>query len=192
MKRFFDITLALVALFILAFPMFIIAVAIKIFSPGSIFYYSDRIGQNNIIFSMPKFRSMRIDTPQLPTHLFAESQNWITPIGKFLRKTSLDELPQLWSILTGRMSFVGPRPALFNQEDLIAARTEKSIHKLVPGLTGWAQVNGRDEISIKEKVAFDKYYLDHCSLLLDIKIILLTFIKVVRSDGIKQADQRRN
>lgn len=191
MKRLFDISLSAILLITFAVPMLCIMAAIKLFSPGPFFHWSDRVGKLNAIFSMPKFRTMRVDAPQLPTHLLSDSQNWITPIGKILRKTSLDELPQLWSILKGEMSFVGPRPALFNQDDLVQLRTECNVHELVPGLTGWAQVNGRDEISIPQKVKFDKYYLDHKSIRFDMKIIMLTFLKVVRRDGVAQAGEER-
>ena len=153
-------------------------------SPGPIFYWSNRIGIDNCIFSMPKFRSMRIDTPTIATHLLYNPGRWITPIGFFLRKSSLDELPQLWSILVGRMSFVGPRPALFNQYDLIALRTERGIHALRPGLTGWAQVKGRDELCIPEKVQLDLEYLQRQSFLFDLKIIWITILKVLTKDGI--------
>ncbi len=160
---------------------------IKLTSKGPALYWSQRVGQNNDLFTMPKFRSMHVGTPQIATHLMNQQQNpnaYLTPIGSFIRKTSLDELPQLWSVLRGDMSVVGPRPALFNQDDLIALRTEKGVHVLKPGITGWAQINGRDELPIPEKVALDSYYLNHQSILLDIKIILLTAIKVLRRDNI--------
>ena len=189
MKRTFDIILAAVLLILFAFPMLCIMVMIKLFSQGPFFHWSNRVGKQNVIFSMPKFRTMRVDTPQLPTHLLADSQNWITPIGNFLRKTSLDELPQLWSILKGDMSFVGPRPALFNQDDLVQMRTESKVHELVPGLTGWAQVNGRDELSIPQKVEFDLYYLNNQGMWLDLKIMMLTLLKVVRRDDVAQAGE---
>ena len=166
--------------------MAVIALAVKLTSRGPVLYWSDRVGRGNRIFRMPKFRSMRIEAPVLPTHLLADSGRWITPLGRFLRKTSLDELPQLWSILRGDMSFVGPRPALFNQHDLISLRTEKGIHELTPGLTGWAQINGRDELPIPEKVALDEAYLRRQSLGWDIKILFLTAFKVLKSEGVAQ------
>jgi len=153
-------------------------------SPGPALYWSDRVGRNNQIFKMPKFRSMRIDTPAVATHLLDNPSQWLSPIGSFLRKSSLDELPQLWSILKGDMSFVGPRPALFNQHDLIALRTEKGIHELVPGLTGWAQVNGRDEIPIPQKVELDAQYLKRKSFLFDLKILWMTVLKVTAGKGV--------
>ena len=184
MKRFFDLLLALVACIILFIPFIITALAVKLTSKGPAFYWSDRVGKNNHIFKMPKFRSMKVGTPAVATHLLAEPKSHLTPIGSFLRKSSLDELPQLWSILVGDMSFVGPRPALFNQQDLIEQRTKVGVHLLKPGLTGWAQINGRDEIPIPEKVKFDEEYLNCHSIFIDIKIIWLTFIKVLRRDGI--------
>jgi O-antigen biosynthesis protein WbqP len=153
-------------------------------SPGPALYWSDRVGRHNRIFKMPKFRSMRIDTPAVATHLLDNPTQWLTPIGSFLRKSSLDELPQLWSILKGDMSFVGPRPALFNQNDLILLRTEKGVDQLLPGLTGWAQVNGRDEIPIPQKVEFDAQYLARKSFLLDLKILWMTVLKVMASKGV--------
>ena len=164
--------------------MLVVALAVKLTSPGSILYWSDRVGKNNSIFKMPKFRTMRTDTPAVATHLLGDPDRWLSPIGKFLRKTSLDELPQLFSILTGDMSIVGPRPALFNQDDLVALRTEKGVHKLTPGLTGWAQINGRDELPIPVKVDFDVWYLEHRSFWLDLKIIVMTFVKVLRKEGV--------
>jgi len=184
MKRLFDLTLALIASCILFLPIIITAILIKLTSKGPALYWSDRVGRNNHIFKMPKFRSMKIDTPAVATHLLKDPKSVLTPIGDFLRKSSLDELPQLWSILKGDMSFVGPRPALFNQDDLIALRTEKGVHHLVPGLTGWAQINGRDELPIPQKVELDVEYLQRQSLWFDIKIIWLTFLKVVKKDGI--------
>lgn len=169
---------------ILVLPITLVAIAVRLTSQGPALYWSDRVGRNNRIFRMPKFRSMRVGTPAVATHLLSDPKTYLTPIGSFLRKSSLDELPQLWSILTGDMSFVGPRPALFNQNDLIVLRTECGVHQLVPGLTGWAQVNGRDELPIPQKVALDAEYLKKRSLWLDIKIIWLTFIKVLRSDGV--------
>jgi len=170
---------------ILFIPMLVIALLVSFTSPGPILYWSDRVGRNNAIFRMPKFRTMRIDTPAVATHLLADPDSWLTPVGEFLRKSSLDELPQLFSIISADMSFVGPRPALFNQDDLISLRTERGVHKLVPGLTGWAQINGRDELPIPVKVEFDEYYLNNRSFLLDMKIIFTTFVKVVRSEGVK-------
>ncbi len=184
MKRLFDLVIAIIAIAFLAIPIIGIMLCIRMTSPGPIFYWSNRIGINNCIFSMPKFRSMRIDTPTIATHLLDNPGRWITPIGSFLRKSSLDELPQLWSILVGRMSFVGPRPALFNQYDLIALRTERGIHALRPGLTGWAQVKGRDELCIPEKVQLDLEYLQRQSFLFDLKIIWITILKVLTKDGI--------
>ncbi len=184
MKRIFDCTAVLAALFLFGFPMLLVALLVKLTSPGPVLYWSDRVGVGNGIFKMPKFRTMRIDTPAVATHLLKEPDAYLTPIGHFLRKSSLDELPQLWCVLKGDMSFVGPRPALFNQDDLIALRTEKGVHRLIPGITGWAQINGRDDIPIPKKVEYDAYYLLHRSFLLDIKIILLTVFKVVRREGV--------
>jgi O-antigen biosynthesis protein WbqP len=184
MKRLIDLILTLVATVLLLLPVLIVAVLIKLTSKGPILYWSDRVGKNNTIFKMPKFRSMKVDTPEVATHLLADPKSVLTPVGDFLRKSSLDELPQVWCIFKGDMSFVGPRPALFNQDDLITLRTEKGIHSLVPGLTGWAQINGRDELPIPQKVALDVEYLHHQSLWLDIKIIWLTFIKVIKKDGV--------
>lgn len=185
MKRLFDVILSLVILAVFFVPMLLVAFLVKLTSVGSILYWSDRVGRNNILFKMPKFRTMRTDTPAVATHLLNDPDRYLTPIGKFLRKSSLDELPQLYSILKGDMSFVGPRPALYNQDDLIALRTEKGVHILTPGLTGWAQVNGRDELPIPVKVEFDEYYLHHRSFLLDMKILMLTFFKVIKSDGVQ-------
>lgn len=184
MKRLFDLLVALVVAAFLALPILLVALAVKLTSPGSALYWSDRVGRHNRIFKMPKFRSMRIDTPAVATHLLHNPDQWLTPIGRFLRKSSLDELPQLWSIIKGDMSFVGPRPALFNQDDLIALRTEKGVHELVPGLTGWAQVNGRDELSIPQKVQLDAEYLQRRSLLFDLKILWMTVLKVFTSHGV--------
>jgi O-antigen biosynthesis protein WbqP len=184
MKRVFDILLGCLATLILFVPVLLVAVAVCVTSKGPALYWSDRLGRNNVIFKMPKFRSMRLGTPAVATHLLADARLHLTPIGSFLRKSSLDELPQLWSILAGDMSFVGPRPALFNQKDLIALRTEQGVHTLVPGLTGWAQVNGRDELSIPDKVKLDLAYLQHQSLWLDIRILWLTFAKVLKRDGV--------
>ena len=176
--------MALAAFAVLGLPMLVIAVAVRLDSPGPALYWSDRVGRGNRIFRMPKFRSMRIDTPAVATHLLDDPGRYITRVGRFLRRTSLDELPQLWSILKGDMSFVGPRPALFNQDDLVALRTRAGVHELVPGLTGWAQVNGRDELPIPEKVKLDEYYLHHRSLWMDLKIIFMTLFKVARTEGV--------
>jgi len=184
MKRLFDLTVSLVAAVFLALPIVLVALAVRLTSPGPALYWGDRVGQHNRIFKMPKFRSMRIDTPTMPTHLLKNPEQWLTPIGSFLRKFSLDELPQLWSILKGDMSFVGPRPALFSQNDLIALRTEKGVHKLVPGLTGWAQVNGRDKLSNPQKVQRDMEYLQGRSLFFDMKILWMTALKVLERDGV--------
>jgi O-antigen biosynthesis protein WbqP len=183
-KRLFDLFVAILALVLLALPLCIVAIAIKLSSRGPVLYWSDRVGKDNRIFKMPKFRSMRIDTPAVATHLLSEPDQYLIPIGSFLRKTSLDELPQLWSILVGDMSLVGPRPALFNQEDLITLRTERGVHALVPGLTGWAQINGRDELSIADKVDFDAAYLRSQSFVLDLTILWKTFMQVWKRDGI--------
>jgi O-antigen biosynthesis protein WbqP len=183
-KRLFDFSLALIALALLALPICLVALAIKLSSRGPVLYWSDRVDKNNRIFSMPKFRSMRIDTPAVATHLLTKPEQYLTPIGSFIRKTSLDEIPQLWSILVGHMSFVGPRPALFNQQDLIDLRTQHGVHTLVPGLTGWAQINGRDELSIADKVDLDVKYLHSKSFVLDIKILCRTFILVWKRNGI--------
>ena len=184
MKRLFDLAVALVAAVFLALPIVMTALAVRLTSPGPALYWSNRVGRHNRIFKMPKFRSMRIETPAVATHLLRNPEQWLTPIGSFLRKSSLDELPQLWSILKGDMSFVGPRPALFNQDDLIALRTEKGVHELVPGLTGWAQVNGRDELPIPQKVALDSEYLQRQSLWFDLKILWMTSLKVLARDGV--------
>lgn len=184
MKRLFDVCLAVIASVLLLLPIVIVAVSVRLTSRGPALYWSDRVGRNNQIFKMPKFRSMRVDTPAMATHLLADPKFYLTPIGSYLRKSSLDELPQLWSILVGDMSFVGPRPALFNQDDLIQLREADGVHVLLPGLTGWAQVNGRDELSVPEKVKWDAEYLQRQSLWFDIQIIWLTFVKVVRKDGI--------
>lgn len=184
MKRLFDLAVVFVAAAFLALPILIVAISVRLTSQGPALYWSDRVGRDNRIFKMPKFRSMRIDTPAVATHLLQNPDQWLTPIGSFLRKSSLDELPQLWSILKGDMSFVGPRPALFNQDDLIALRTEKGVHELLPGLTGWAQVNGRDELPIPQKVQLDVEYLQRRSFLFDLKIIWMTALKVVARDGV--------
>lgn len=184
MKRLFDLCLVFCAAVLLALPLLAVALAVRLTSPGPVLHWSDRIGHGNRAFRMPKFRSMRSDTPAVATHLLQDPDTWLTPIGSFLRKSSLDELPQLWSILKGDMSFVGPRPALFNQDDLVALRTAQGVHELVPGLTGWAQVNGRDELQIPEKVAYDVEYLRHRSLWFDLKILWLTLVKVLCRDGV--------
>jgi O-antigen biosynthesis protein WbqP len=184
MKRFFDLVLGVFASAVLLLPVLLVAMAVRLTSKGPALYWSDRVGRENVIFKMPKFRSMRMGTPAVATHLLADARTHLTPIGSFLRKSSLDELPQLWSILAGDMSFVGPRPALFNQQDLIALRTEQGVQTLLPGLTGWAQVNGRDELPIPQKVAFDVEYLQRQSLRFDVRILWLTLIKVVRRDGV--------
>ena len=184
MKRLFDLTLVLLALPLLALPVLTVVLLVRLTSPGPVLYWSDRVGRYNKIFRMPKFRSMRVGTPALATHLLDDPNHYLTPIGSFLRKSSLDELPQLWSILKGDMSFVGPRPALFNQDDLIALRTEQRVHELVPGLTVWAQVNGRDELPIPEKVKLDVEYLNRRSLWFDLQILWLTVVKVFGRDGV--------
>lgn len=184
MKRLIDLALAVITGALILIPVLLLAIAVWATSKGPALYWSDRVGRNNRIFKMPKFRSMRIDTPAVATHLLSDPDSFLTPIGSFLRKSSLDELPQLWSILKGDMSFVGPRPALFNQHDLVALRTEAGVHALIPGLTGWAQVNGRDELPIPQKVALDIEYLQKKSLLFDLKIILLTGLKVIRRDNV--------
>jgi len=184
MKRLFDIVFSIILLVILLMPMILIAIAIKASSGGNILYWSDRIGRDNVVFKMPKFRSMLINTPAMATHLLKNPKSALTPIGSLLRKYSLDEFPQLWSIIKGDMSFVGPRPALFNQEDLISLRSTQGVDKILPGLTGWAQINGRDELSIVEKVKMDTEYLERRSFFFDLKILWLTFLKIVRKDGI--------
>jgi O-antigen biosynthesis protein WbqP len=184
MKRAFDLLVALCAAVLLLLPIGVIALVVRWTSPGPAVYWSDRIGRNNRIFKMPKFRSMRQDTPAVATHLLSDPAKYLTPVGSFLRTTSLDELPQLWSILMGDMSLVGPRPALFNQHDLIALRTAAGVHQLVPGLTGWAQIHGRDELPIPEKVRLDAEYLQQRSMGLDLKIIALTAWRVLRRDGV--------
>ena len=183
-KRMFDVVVALVLLLLLAPALIVVAVLIRLTSKGPAVYWSSRVGRNNVLFQMPKFRSMHVDTPQVATHLLTSSTSFLTPIGGFLRKFSLDELPQLWSILRGDISFVGPRPALFNQDDLVALRTSCGVHTLVPGLTGWAQVNGRDDLSISEKVRFDEEYLLRRSFAFDCTIIGRTFTNVLRSRGV--------
>jgi O-antigen biosynthesis protein WbqP len=185
MKRLFDLALAIPAALALLLPIALIMLAVRLTSPGPALYWSDRVGRHNRLFRMPKFRSMRTDTPAVATHLLDDPARWLTPIGPFLRRSSLDELPQLWSILKGDMSFVGPRPALFNQEDLIALRTEAGVHELVPGLTGWAQINGRDELPIPQKVALDAEYMRQRSLAFDLRILWLTALKVLRREGVQ-------
>lgn len=183
-KRLLDLMLAVTLWVALAPPLIAIGLAIHLTSPGPALYWSDRVGRHNRIFRMPKFRSMRTDAPVVATHLLKDPQAYLTPIGSFLRKTSLDELPQLWCILKGDMSFVGPRPALYNQTDLIEARTAAGVHVLTPGLTGWAQVNGRDELPLAEKVRYDTEYLQRQSLAFDLRILILTVWKVIRRDGV--------
>ncbi|MDB5796430.1 MAG: bacterial sugar transferase family protein [Paucimonas sp.] len=183
-KRVFDLALALLAVSILLIPLALVALAIRATSPGPALYWSDRVGRNNRIFLMPKFRSMRIGTPALATHLLDNPDAYLTPLGSFLRRSSIDELPQLWSILCGDMSFVGPRPALFNQHDLIALRTEHRVSELVPGLTGWAQINGRDDLPVPQKVMLDLEYLHRQSFLFDLQILWLTFVKVLAREGV--------
>ena len=183
-KKSFDLVLALLAMPLLLPLIVFVAVLVRLTSPGPVLYWSERVGRHNKIFRMPKFRSMRIDTPAVATHLLQNPDQWLTPIGSFLRKTSLDELPQLWSILKGDMSFVGPRPALFNQDDLIALRTDAGVHELLPGLTGWAQINGRDELPIPDKVKLDIEYLQRHSFVFDLGILWMTLLKVLRRDGV--------
>lgn len=184
MKRTTDLLLALLASLLLALPLLLIALWVKATSPGPVLYWSDRVGRHNVLFRMPKFRSMRTDTPEVATHLLARPEQWLTPIGSFLRRSSLDELPQLWCILRGDMSLVGPRPALHNQHDLIVLRTEVGVHTLRPGLTGWAQINGRDELPVVQKVALDAWYLRHYSMKLDVHILVHTAMKVLRRDDV--------
>ena len=184
MKRLFDFISAAVAVLVFALPMIAIAIAVRATSAGPVLFWSNRVGRHNKLFSMPKFRSMRIDTPAVATHLLQEPDRWLTPTGSFLRKSSLDELPQLWSILKGDMSFVGPRPALFNQDDLIALRTQAGVHELLPGVTGWAQVNGRDELPIPDKVRLDAEYLQRRSFFFDLGILWMTLVKVLTRDGV--------
>jgi O-antigen biosynthesis protein WbqP len=184
MKRVVDIFLGCLAALILLLPILLVAIVVRLTSKGPALYWSDRVGQNNVLFKMPKFRTMRVGTPAVATHLLVDARSHLTPVGSFLRKSSLDELPQLWSILSGNMSFVGPRPALFNQQDLIALRTEQGVHTLMPGLTGWAQVNGRDELPIPQKVELDAEYLTRQGFWFDIKILWMTFLKVIQRDGV--------
>ena len=184
MKRLFDLLMSVLALCVFALPLLLVTLLVKLTSPGPALYWSDRVGRRNALFRMPKFRTMRIDTPVVATHLLGDPARFLTPVGSFLRKTSLDELPQLWSILVGDMSIVGPRPALFNQADLIALRTAAGVDALVPGLTGWAQINGRDELPIPDKVALDVEYSQRRSFGFDLLIIVRTFLKVIRRDGV--------
>jgi O-antigen biosynthesis protein WbqP len=184
MKRLFDLIVACIAFLTLLVPILLVAVLVKLTSKGPALYWSDRVGQENHIFKMPKFRSMAVDTPAVATHLLQDPKSSLTPIGDFLRKSSLDELPQLWNIFKGDMSFIGPRPALFNQDDLILLRTEQGVHKLMPGLTGWAQINGRDELPISQKVALDIEYMQQQCFSFDLKILWLTFLKVIQRDGV--------
>ena len=184
MKRMFDISLSIFLMLSFSVVFLAVALMVRLTSKGPVLYWSDRVGRNNVIFRMPKFRTMRIDTPAVATHLLNDPARFLTPVGPFLRRSSLDELPQLWSILKGDMSFVGPRPALFNQDDLIALRTEHGVERLTPGLTGWAQINGRDELPIPQKVELDVVYMQRQSFALDMKIIFATFFKVLRSDGV--------
>ena len=184
-KRIFDFVAAVILSGIFAVPMLLIALLVKTSSEGPILYWSERVGLQNGIFRMPKFRTMRIDTPAVATHLLKNPDEYLTPVGSFLRKFSLDELPQLWSILKGDMSFVGPRPALFNQDDLIRLRTLKGVHEIVPGITGWAQINGRDDLPIPKKVEYDSYYLDKKSFLFDMKILYMTILKVIKAEGVR-------
>ena len=184
MKRIFDLALAIFAACILGLPILVVAVLVRLTSSGPAVYWSDRVGRHNKIFRMPKFRTMQVDTPAVATHLLSNPGQFLTPIGSFLRRSSLDELPQLWSILKGDMSFVGPRPALFNQDDLVSLRTRYGVDKMTPGLTGWAQINGRDELPIPDKVQLDVEYLTRQSFWFDLKIIFLTFLKVLKKDGI--------
>ncbi len=184
MKRLFDLVLAIILVILFALPLFVVALAVRLTSSGPALYWSDRVGRDNQIFKMPKFRSMRTNTPAVATHLLVNPQSFLTPIGSFLRRSSLDELPQIWSVLVGDMSFVGPRPALYNQDDLIALRTQQRVHTMVPGLTGWAQVNGRDELPIPIKVDLDVEYMLKQSFFFDIYILYLTIIKVLGRNGV--------
>jgi len=185
LKRIFDFILALVLIVLFSIPMFAIALMIKLTSKGPVIFWTDRVGLNNRIFKMAKFRTMKLNTPQVATHLMSNPQDYLVPCGGFLRRYSLDELPQLFNVLNGQMSFVGPRPALFNQDDLVELRTKKNIHTLIPGVTGWAQVNGRDDLPIPVKVTFDEYYLNSRCLVFDLYIIILTVLKVARREGVK-------
>lgn len=185
MKRLFDLCLALVVVLLLIPLILVLVIIVRLTSVGSVFYWSNRVGRHNDTFKMPKFRTMLMDTPAVATHLLPNPKQFLTPVGSFLRKTSLDELPQLWSIIKGDMSFVGPRPALFNQEDLIELRTQCGVDKLVPGLTGWAQINGRDELPIPDKVKLDVEYMNNQSILFDLKVIMMTILKVIGRDGVQ-------
>ena len=184
MKRIFDILLSVGILIVLAIPMLLITVLVRLTSKGPALYWSDRVGMNGVIFEMPKFRSMQMDTPTVATHLMKKPDDFLSPIGAFLRRSSLDEVPQLFSILKGNMSFIGPRPALFNQQELILLRKKNGIDGEKPGITGWAQVNGRDELSIADKVGFDVEYVNNQSLLFDLKILWMTFVKVIKRTGV--------
>ena len=185
MKRAFDLIMAFSLLCLLSVPILLIAIIVKLTSRGPVLYWSDRVGINNTTFKMPKFRTMRTDTPAVATHLLDNPNSYVTSTGYYLRKFSLDEIPQLWNIFKGDMSFVGPRPALFNQDDLVELRTRKGVHKLIPGITGWAQINGRDDIPIPLKVEYDEYYLKNKSFFFDLKIILMTAIKVLKAEGVR-------
>ncbi len=185
MKRIFDIVLVILFFIVFSFPMLIIALSVKLTSKGPMLYWSDRVGKKNTIFKMPKFRTMKADTPAMATHLMKNPEQYCTSVGSFLRKSSLDELPQLYSVLKGDMSFVGPRPALFNQDDLIELRTKKGIHNLIPGITGWAQINGRDDLPIPEKVDLDEYYLNNHSFMFDLKTLFMTLLSVINSQGVQ-------
>jgi len=184
-KRIFDLILALGLIVLFSIPMLVIATLIRLMSKGPAVFWTDRVGENNRIFKMAKFRTMKLDTPQVATHLMEDPKRYLISAGEFLRKYSIDELPQLFNVLRGEMSFVGPRPALFNQDDLVGLRTKKNIHKLIPGVTGWAQINGRDDLAIPVKVAFDEYYLQHRSFAFDLYIIFLTAIKVLKREGVQ-------
>jgi len=183
-KKVFDVILSTLLIILLSIPLMTVALVVRLTSKGPAFYWSDRVGKDNQIFKMPKFRSMWIDSPSMATHLLNNPDSYLSPIGSFLRRSSLDELPQLFSVLKGNMSFVGPRPALFNQDDLVALRTEKGVDKLLPGITGWAQVNGRDELSIPDKVAFDVEYLHQQSFWFDMKILWMTLLKILKLEGV--------
>ena len=184
MKRIFDLLLSFFLAVIASVPLLTIAILVKLTSGGSVLYWSERVGKDNRLFKMPKFRTMQPYTPEVATHLMSDPDAYLIPVGKILRTLSLDELPQLWSVLKGDMSFVGPRPALYNQDDLVDLRTKKGVHRILPGITGWAQINGRDELPIPLKVSFDEYYLKHRSFLFDLKILCLTVLKVVRREGV--------
>lgn len=184
MKRAVDVVVGAVGLLALSVPLLVVALLVKMTSRGPVLYWSERVGKDNHLFSMPKFRTMRVETPAVATHLLQDPKSYVTPLGSVLRITSVDELPQLWCLLTGDMSLVGPRPALFNQDDLISLRTEAGVHRLVPGLTGWAQVSGRDELPIPTKVELDTVYLRRRSLVFDMKIMALTLVKVIKREGV--------